>query len=181
MKKVTGAFSRFLRPVMKLFVIYFRRILDVLLIQGLQKSFWAQFHDFCVQKRSCLLLSSGAFQKFSACKVYRRSYGRIFTIYASKNEVASCEVQTHFGSLHLARFIKKFWAHHPDVCVQKRSCLPWSSDAFLKFSASRVYGESSVRISGFSRPKAKLFALKFTHILEVLCLQGLHKKVSWHS
>jgi len=61
MKKVTGAFSRFLRPIMKLFVVEFRGMFEVLRIQGLQKNFWAHFHDFCVQKRSCLLLSSGAF------------------------------------------------------------------------------------------------------------------------
>jgi len=75
------------------------------LCQSLWRKFWAHFHDLCVRKRSCLLLRSDAFWKFSACKVYRKSSGRIFTIYVSKNEVVSCDVQTHFGSFHLARLI----------------------------------------------------------------------------
>jgi len=58
--------------------------------------------------------------------LHKKISGRIFTIYVSKNEVVSCEVQTHFGRFHLTRFIKKFWAHYHGVCVQKRSCLPWS-------------------------------------------------------
>jgi len=29
-------------------------------------------------------------------------------IYVSKNEAVACEVQTHFGGFHLARYIKKF-------------------------------------------------------------------------
>jgi len=54
-----------------------------------------------------LLLRSDAFWKFSLCEVYEESFGRIFTIYASKNEAVSCEVQTHFGGFHLARYTKK--------------------------------------------------------------------------
>jgi len=54
-----------------------------------------------------LLLSSDAFWKFSLCEVYEETFGRIFTIYASKIEAVSCEVQTHFGGFHLARYIKK--------------------------------------------------------------------------
>jgi len=30
-----------------------------------------------------------------------------FSRFVSKNEAVSCEVQTHFGSFHLAKFIKK--------------------------------------------------------------------------
>jgi len=60
LKKVLGAFSRFLRPKMKLFAVKFRRILELLSLQVLQKKFWAQFHDLCVQKRSGLLCSSDA-------------------------------------------------------------------------------------------------------------------------
>jgi len=45
-----GAFSRFMRPKTKLFAVEFRRIFDVLYLQGLQKKFLAHFHDLCVQK-----------------------------------------------------------------------------------------------------------------------------------
>jgi len=63
--KVVGAIPQFLRPKMKLFAVKFRRILEVLYLQDLQKKLWAQFHDLCVQKRSCLLRGSDAFWKFS--------------------------------------------------------------------------------------------------------------------
>jgi len=56
------------------------------------KMFRARFHDWCVQKWSCLLLSSDAFMKFSPDEVYGESFGGIFTIYASKNNAVSCEV-----------------------------------------------------------------------------------------
>ena len=76
-EKVLGAYSRFLRPKTKRFAVKFRRILDVLRIQG-----------------------------------YKKISGRIFTIYASKNKASknltvNREVQTHFGSSPLARFIEK--------------------------------------------------------------------------
>jgi len=53
-KKVVGAIPRFVRPKTKLITVKFRRILEILCLQGLQKKVWAQFHDLCVQKRSCL-------------------------------------------------------------------------------------------------------------------------------
>jgi len=49
-EQVLGAISRFVRPKMKLFAVKFRRILEVLRLQGLQRKFWAKFHDLCVQK-----------------------------------------------------------------------------------------------------------------------------------
>jgi len=48
---------------MKLFAVKFRRILEVLCLIGLEKNFWTNFHDLCVQKRSCLLWSSDPFRK----------------------------------------------------------------------------------------------------------------------
>jgi len=84
-----------MRPKTKIFPVKFRRILEVLRLQGLQKIF-----------------------------------GRTFKICVSKNEDVCHEVQMHFGSSPLTRFTKKFWAYFQDLCVQKRRCLPWSSDAF---------------------------------------------------
>jgi len=54
-EKVLGAIPQFVSPKMKRFAVKFRRILEVLCLRVLQKKFWAQFHDLCVQKRSCLL------------------------------------------------------------------------------------------------------------------------------
>ena len=42
-----------------------------------------------------------------ALQSYRKSFGRIFTIYASKNEAVCPEIQTHFGSSPLASFTEK--------------------------------------------------------------------------
>jgi len=53
--KVLGTYSRFLHPKTKLFAVKFRRFLEVLCLQGLQKNFWVHFHDLCVRKRSCFL------------------------------------------------------------------------------------------------------------------------------
>jgi len=55
-----------------------------------------------------LLFSSDVFWKFSAFKVYEKISGHIFAMFASENKAVCCEVQMHFGSFHLARFIKKF-------------------------------------------------------------------------
>jgi len=65
------------------------------------------FSRFLRPKTKLFAVSSDAFWKFSAYKVYRKSFGRIFTIYMSKNEVISCDVQTHFGGCHLATYITK--------------------------------------------------------------------------
>jgi len=48
-----------------------------------------------------------AFRKLSPFKLYIKCSGRIFPIYASKNETVCRGVQTHFGSSCLASFINK--------------------------------------------------------------------------
>ena len=96
-----------MRPKTKLYAVKLRRILEVFALRGLWRKFWAHFHDLCVQKWSCFLRSSDAFWKFSPCEVYKRSSGRIITIYVSKNEAFCREAQTHFGSFLRASFVKK--------------------------------------------------------------------------
>jgi len=109
MKKVLGAFSWFLHPKMKLFVVKFRRIVEVTSVQALWKS-----------------------------------SGRIFTMYTSKNVTVCHTVQTYFGSSPLARLTEKGLVDiFHDLCMQKRSYLLCSSDAFWKFSACKVCRKSS--------------------------------------
>ena len=164
----------------KLFALEFRRILEILCMQGLQKKFWAYFHDLCVQKWSCFLRCSDAFRKFSPFEVYEKSSGRIVTNFASKNEAVCLGVQKYFGNSLPAILQKSFWAHIHDFCVEKRSCLPWSSDAFWKFSAFKVYKRFLGAFSRFLRRKTKLFFVKFKGILEVFSMQALWKR-SWHN
>ena len=48
MKKVLGAFSRFVRPIMKLYAVKFRRILEVLQLQGSGWNFWVLAVNYVV-------------------------------------------------------------------------------------------------------------------------------------
>ena len=48
---------------------------------------------------------------------------------------------------------KKVRAHFLDFCVQKRSCLPWSWDAFLTFSSCMLYINVLGAFSRFMRQK----------------------------
>ena len=154
-KKVLGAFSRFLRPKTMVFAVKFRRILEVLCLQVLQKKFWAQFHELCVQKQkwSGLLLSSDVIKKsswriFSTFFVQKWSClplgSDAFWMFSHFHDLC---VQTRSGLLlssdafwkfSLCQIDKKFWAHFLDLCVQKQSCLLWSSDAFWTFSTCKV-------------------------------------------
>ena len=135
------------------------------------KKLWAQFHDFCVKKWSGLLWSSEAFWKFSPCKLWKKISGCNFTIYASKNEVVCCEIQTHFGVLALRGLWKAFRAHYHDLCVQKLNCLPWCSDAFLKFSASKVYRESSGQFFTIDASKKEAVCCEVQTHFASFCLQ----------
>ena len=180
-----------MRPKMKLFTVKFRRIFEVFALRGLWRKFWAHYHDFCVHKQSCLLWSSGTFWKFSACNVYRKSYGRIFTIYTSKNEAVSCEVQTHFGRFHFVRFIKKFLAyyHDPTCKVYSKSSgrnftifAPKNEAVFLGVQThfgSSLPANFAEKVLGaysrFLRPNMKLFAVKFRRNVEVFVCE-VYKK-----
>ena len=155
----------------------FRRILDVLGLQVLQKRFWAQFHEMCVQKLSCLRWSSDAFWKSFTCKFYSKSSGHNFSICASKNEAVCCEVQTHFGGFHFSSFIKKSSGRIFPIYASKNKAvcreIQMHFGSFLPASfTEKVVGA----IPRFVRPKTKLIAVKFRRILKVLCLQGLQKK-----
>jgi len=90
-----------------LFAVNLRRISEVFALRGSWRKLWAHFHDLCVQKWSCFLRRSDAFWRFSPCEVYKKSSGRIFTIYVSKNEAVCRNFQTHFGGFLRANFMKK--------------------------------------------------------------------------
>ena len=170
-----GTFLRFLHPNWSCFLRSSVAICKYSPYEVYKESS-VHFHNFCIQKQSCSLWSSNAFLKFSACKVYRKSSGRIFAICVSKNEAVSCEVQTHFGSSLSASFAEKVLGELSTFLRPKtRSCLPWSSDRFLKFCLCMLHKKVLGAISRFMRPKTKLFAVKFRHISEVFTLQGLQK------
>jgi len=67
---------------------------------------------------------------------------------------------------------QKFWAQFHDLRVQKRSCLPWNSDAFWKFSACKFYRKSCGRNSTIFSSKNEVVCRE---IQKVLCLRVLRK------
>jgi len=160
-----------MHPKAKLFAVKFRRILDVLYLQVLQKRFWAQFHDLCVQKLSCLRWSSDAFWKFSACKVYRKSFGRNSTICVSKNEAVYCEVQTDFKSSLPVSFTDKVVGAILQFVCPKTKLFAVKFRRILEVLCLQVLKKVLDAIPWFLRPKMMLFVVKFRRILEVLCLQ----------
>ena len=84
----------------------FRRSLEILCLQVYKKVLGA-ISRFMRPKMKLLLLSSDAMWKFSPDEDYGKNFGRIFTTYVYRTEAVSCEVQTHFGGFHLARYITK--------------------------------------------------------------------------
>jgi len=91
-----GAFSRFLRPKSKLFAVKFRPILEVLCLQGLQKKVPGAMSRYMCPKTKVFPVKFRRILEVFALKVYTKSSGSIFLIFASKNEVVCCEVQTQF-------------------------------------------------------------------------------------
>jgi len=129
--KILGAFYFYdLCPKTKLFAMTFRRILKVLCLQVLQKKLLVHYHDLCVQRCSCLLLSSDAFQKFSPCEVYKKVLSALSRLLLPKTKLFALKIRRILDVLSLQVLQKRFWAHYNDFCVHKRSILPLSSDAF---------------------------------------------------
>ena len=98
--------------------------------------------------------NSDAFWEFSACKVYEEVLGAFSWFLRLKSKLFAMKfwcifwvirhksLQKCFGRIievFTLQVKKKFWAHFLDYCVQKHSCLLWSSDAFWKFFACKVY------------------------------------------
>jgi len=121
----------------------FRRILEVLCLQGLQRKFWTKFHDLCVQEWSCLPWSSDRFWKFSPCKLQKRVMGAFARFLRPRMKLFALSLKAFWKFSPYEVFERNFWVHFHDLFVQKRSCLSWSLDAFWKFLACKVYRKSS--------------------------------------
>jgi len=119
------------------------------------------FHDWTVL-RTQHTESSDAFWEFSACKVCKEVLGAFYRLFSLKSKLFEMKIRCIFWVIRLQsvqkwfgrifevftlQVKKKFWAHFLDFCVQKRRYFPWSSDAFWKFSACKVYRNSCGRNS----------------------------------
>jgi len=145
-KKDMGAFSRLMRPKTELFAVNFRRILELLRLQGSWKKLWVKFHDLCVQKWICLLWSWDAFWKFSLCKLHKTFLGTFSRFLHPQTKLFAIKLRCILEVLRLEGLRRKFCRNFHDLCAHKRRCLLWSSHTFWKFSACKVYRKSSGHI-----------------------------------
>ena len=98
----------------------FRRISEVLRLQGLQRKFWANFHDWCVLKRNCLLWSSDAFCKSLLARLIKKLWAHFHDF--------MCCVNKHSW---LQQFVKMLWPRfiifHAHKSLLGCSGILWSS------------------------------------------------------
>ena len=101
--------------------------------------------DCDVCKWLSLKQRSDAFWRFWPCNLKTNVLGAFSRYLCPKTKVFPMKFRCILEVICLQVFQKKFWAQFHDLCVQKRSSLPWSSDAFWKFSACKVYRKNSGR------------------------------------
>jgi len=77
-------------------------------------------------KTKVFALKFDTFWKFPACRVYGKSYGRMFMIYASENEAVCCEVQTHVVSFPPVSFAEKSSGCNFTICVTQTNILDFN-------------------------------------------------------
>jgi len=73
-------------------------------------------------------LSSHTFWKFSNCKVFKKGYWRMFTIFGSKKTSClpwSFDAFWKFSACRIYR--KKLWVHFHDLCVTQPNILDFNS------------------------------------------------------
>ena len=126
-----------MRPKTKLFAVEFRRILEVLVLQGLWKKFWAHYHDLFVQKWNCLPWIQTHFGSFLPPRFTEKVLDKYSRFMCPETTLFAVKF-THIWKLSVCNFYRKFWAQFHNLCVQKRSCWLCNSDAFGKVSACKI-------------------------------------------
>jgi len=111
-----NAFSRFLRPKTKRFAVEFRRILEVLYLEGSHKVFGRIFTIYVSENEVVSCEVETYFGSFYLAKDITKV---VNTIFPSTNEAVCREVQTDFRSFPRASSIKNIWAYFLDFCVRK--------------------------------------------------------------
>ena len=102
------------------------------------KKLWAQFHDFCVKKRSCWLWNSGAFWSSRFARFMNNVQGALSRFVHPKIKLFPVMFRRISEVLRPQGLQRKLWTNFHNWCVHKRSCLLWSSDAFGKFPLVRL-------------------------------------------
>jgi len=138
-KKVLGAFSWLMHPKTKLFAMEFKRILKVLCLLVLQKKLWVQFHNLWVQNEAVCPEIQMHFGSSLLASFTEKVVGMIPQFMHPKMKRFAAKFRCILEVLCLQVLKKKLWVQFHNFCVHKRSCLPWNSDAFWKFSACKFY------------------------------------------
>ena len=106
---------------MKLFAVEFRRILEALRLQVLEKKLWPQFLEFCVQKQSCLQWNSDAFQKSLPARFTEKVVGAISRCVCPKMKLFAVKFRRILEVFAFQALWKKLWVHFPDLCIQNEA------------------------------------------------------------
>jgi len=106
-------------------------------------------------------------------RITEKVLGDISRFMRAKTKLFAVKLRRILEVLRLQGLQKKFWVVFHDLCVQKRSYLPYSSDAFGSSPLVRFAGKVLGGMSRFMRAKTKLFAVKVRRILEVFSVQAL--------
>ena len=114
------------------------------------------------QKTNLLAVKSRRILEVFTLQVKKKSSGRIFSIFASKNYGICREVQTHLGSPLPASFTEKVLGAISRVVRPKTKMKRFA----VKFR--RYKKKFLTHFLDFFRPKVKLFAVGFRRILDVL-------------
>jgi len=142
-KKVLDPFSRFMRPKVKLFAVGFRCIVDVLRLQGLQQKVLGAISRFVRPKTKLFAVKFRRILELLCLQVLQKEVpGAMSRCICSKTKRFAMKFRRILEVFALQGLQKKLWAHFHDLCVQKRSCLPWNSDAYWKFSTCNFYRKS---------------------------------------
>ena len=141
------------------------------------KMFWVHFHDFCVQKQTCLPWSPDAFWRFSVCKLKIKLWEQFLNFCVQKRRFFLW-ISDAFFKFSACKFYRKSSGRNFTSCASKTETVCCGVQTHFASSPLANLTEKALgTISRILRPKTKLFAVKFRRISKVLCLQGLQKKL----
>jgi len=123
-RKSSGRNFRFMCPKAKLFVVKFRRMLEVLDLQVLQKKFWAQFSVYASKHKFVYREIQTHVRSFRPASFAEKVLGAYLRFMFPNTKLFAVKFRRIFEVLRLQGSQNKFWAHIYDLFVQKRSCLP---------------------------------------------------------
>jgi len=134
----------------------FRCSWEILRLHVCKKVLSAFFRFMRLKTRKCAVKFRRILQVFSV-QVLWKILGAYYRFLRPKMKLFAVHFRRHSEVFALWGLWKKSWTHFHDLCIQERSCFPWSSDAVWNFSACKFCRKSSGRIFTIYASKTKLF------------------------